>query len=163
MRVLDEHRTETLHLYVIPEDQLPHKPDYPSLLLAFLGLLCILSILGISIFSAVPDHEVSFTITIQGFHLAPVSRTLKTIAIATGKGHAPATTATGMITFYNGLPSTQIIPEGIRLTGSDGVSVLTDAQAVIPPAAQTHPPTYGHTDVVAHSVIAGAIGNIQAG
>ena len=163
MQVLNEEPRETIHLYVVPEDQLPKKPDYFSLFMAAAGLLCILAIIGISVFSAVPDHEVSFTITIAGFQLAPVSKTVKTTAIATGKGHTPATTATGIITFYNGLPYTQIIPTGTRLTGADGVSVITGEQAVIPPAAQTTPPTYGHANVAAQAATLGASGNIRAG
>ncbi len=164
MRVVDEQPMETLHLYVIPEDELPRKPDYPSIIGAIFALLCILAILGISVFSAVPTaHEVSFTLTIPGFHLAPVSKTLKTTVIATGKGHTQATTATGIITFYNGLPYTQIVPTGTRLTGADGVSIITDADAVIPPVAKTTPPTDGHANVPAHALIAGVQGNISAG
>src|SRR5258708_1808186 len=164
MNVVDEQPMETLHLYVIPEDEFPRKPDYPSIIGAIFALLCILAILGISVFSAGPaDHEVSFTLTIPGFHLMPVAKTIKVTVPATGKGHTPATNAEGIITFYNGLPYTQIVPTGTRLTGADGVSVITDTQAVIPSAAQTTPPTYGHTNVSAHALIAGASGNISAG
>src|SRR5258708_29081237 len=116
--------------------------------MASIAVLCLLAILGISVFSKVPTtQEVSFTITIPGFHLAPVSKTLKTTVMATGKGHSAATTATGMITFYNGLPYTQIVPIGTRLTGTNGISVLTHADAVIPPVAKTPPPTDRHTSV----------------
>jgi hypothetical protein len=164
MRVVDERSKETIHLYVVPEDQLPRTPEYPSIIAAICACLCILAIVGMSVFSAAPeDHTVAFTLTIPGFTLAPVQTTVKTTVLATGKGHAAATPATGLITFYNGLPYTQIIPVGTKLSGADGVSVLTDEQAVIPPAAQTHPPTYGHTTVPAHSFMAGASGNIQAG
>ncbi len=164
MRVVDEQPQETIHLYVVSEDEVPRKPDYPSILAAIFTVLCLFAIVGMSVFSAAPeDRKVSFTLTIPGFHLAPVSKTGKTTVIATGKGHTPATSATGIITFYNGAIYTQIIPVGTILKGSDGVSVITDQQAIIPPAAQTTPPTYGHTNVPAHSVLAGASGNIQAG
>jgi hypothetical protein len=164
MRVVDEQPRETLHLFVIPEDELPRQPDYPSIFMAIVAVLCVLGIVGISVFSAAPtERTVSFTLSVPGFHLAPASKIFKTTVMATGKGHRAATTATGMITFYNGLPYTQIIPVGTKLTGADGVSVLTDEQAVIPPAAQTTPPTYGHTDVTAHSLMAGESGNIPAG
>jgi Baseplate J-like protein len=164
MHVLDEPPQETIHLYVLPEDQLPQKPDYPSIMVAVIAFLCLLTILGIALYSAAPaEQEVSFTLTVPGFHLAPVSKTLKTTVIATGKGHTPATVASGMITFYNGAIYTQIIPVGTILKGSDGVSVITDQQAIIPPAAQTTPPTYGHTSVAAHALVPGAEGNIHAG
>lgn len=164
MKALDDQTTETLHLYVIPENELPRKLDYPSLVMASLAFLCILAIVGISVFSTNPTGQpISFTLTIRGVRLAPVSKTLNTTTTATGKGHTQATTATGIITFYNGAIYTQIIPTGTILKGSDGVSVITDAQAVISPAAQTTPPTYGHINVSAHALIAGAGGNIQAG
>lgn len=40
---------------------------------------------------------------------------------------------------------------------------MTDEQAVIPPAVQTTPPTYGQVSVAAHALISGEVGNIQAG
>jgi hypothetical protein len=145
------------------EDVLPRKPGY-STPVAFLALLCIFAIVGISIFTATPaSKEVSFTLSIQGFHLQPASKSVRVTAIATGKGHTPPTAAKGTINFYNGAIYTQIIPIGTKLTGSDGISVITDQEAVIPPAAQTIPPIYGHTNFPAHSLIAGAVGNIRAG
>jgi hypothetical protein len=163
MQILDEEPKEIIHLYVVNEDELPRKPDYPSLFIAAIASLCLLAIIGISVFSAAPEQEVSFTVSIPGFHLAPVSKTLKTTVIATGRGHTQAIYAVGIITFYNGAIYTQIIPTGTILKGSDGVSVITEQQAIIPPAAQTTPPTYGHTNVSAHALIAGASDNIQAG
>lgn len=164
MQVLDGEPQETIHLFVISEDQLPRKTDYPSILIAAAAFLCILAILGISVFSAAPaESEVSFTIFVPGFHLAPVSKTVKTTVIATGKGHISATTATGIITFYNGLPYTQIVPIDTKLIGADGISVITDADAVIPPVAKTSPPTDGHVNVPAHALVAGVQGNIPAG
>lgn len=163
MRVVDEEPQETIHLYVIPENQLPKKSAYSSIIVAIVAFLCILAIVGISVFSEAPHQEVSFTLTIPGFHLAPVSKTVKITAIAAGKGYTPATYATGIITFYNGLSYTQIVPIGTRLTGADGISIVTDADAVIPPVAKTTPPTDGHTTVPAHALVPGVNGNIQAG
>ena len=40
---------------------------------------------------------------------------------------------------------------------------MTDEQAVIPPAVQTTPPTYGQVSVAAHARISGMAGNIQSG
>ncbi len=93
----------------------------------------------------------------------PVTRTIKVTAIATGKKYVPATTATGSITFYNGAIYAQIIPFGTVLKGADGIEVVTDEQAVMPPATQTTPPTYGQVSVAAHALIPGTAGNIQAG
>ncbi len=163
MRVVDEEPMETLHLYVVPEDQLPPKRDYLAIFMVISSLLVLVGILAITLLAPSPDHEVSFSLAIQGYALAPVSRTIKVTAIATGKQYVPATTATGTITFYNGAIYAQIIPFSTVLVATDGIRVVTDEQAVIPPAAQTTPPTYGQVSVMAHALIPGRAGNIQAG
>jgi Baseplate J-like protein len=154
---------ETIHLYVVPEDQLPPKRDAASVVKGVLCFLILLVFISLSLTTPSPDHEVAFTLTLHGFSLAPVSKSLTVQAIATGKGSIAATTATGTITFYNGALYTQIIPIGTILKGSDGVSVSTDEQAVIPPAAQTTPPTYGQVSVSAHALHSGEVGNIAGG
>lgn len=163
MRVVDEEPMETLHLYVVPEDQLPPKRDYLAIFMVIFCFIVLIGIIAISILAPSPDHEVSFSLVIQGYSLAPVTKTIKVTAIATGKQYVPATTATGMITFYNGAIYSQIIPFGTVLKGADGIKVVTDEQAVIPPAVQTTPPTYGQVSVAAHALISGVVGNIQAG
>ncbi|HEX7735303.1 MAG TPA: baseplate J/gp47 family protein [Ktedonobacteraceae bacterium] len=81
---------------------------------------------------------------------------------ATGSIHQDASKATGLITFYNGAFTTQTVPAGTSLTGKDGVTVVTEQTAVIPPATATTPPTYGTVSVTARSSTAGARGNIPA-
>lgn len=163
MRVVDEEPMETLHLYVVPEDQLPPKRDYLAIFTVIFCFIVLIGIIAISILAPSPDHEVSFSLVIQGYSLAPVTKTIKVTAIATGKQYVPATTATGTITFYNGAIYSQIIPFGTVLKGADGIKVVTDEQAVIPPAVQTTPPAYGRVSVAAHALISGEGGNIQAG
>lgn len=163
MRVVDEEPMETLHLYVVPEDQLPPKRDYLAMFTVIFCFIVLIGILALSILAPSPDHEVSFSLVIQGYALAPVTRIINVAAIATGKQYVPATTATGTITFYNGALYAQMIPFGTVLKGADGIEVVTDEQAVIPPAAQTTPPTYGQVSVVAHALLSGEGGNIQAG
>jgi len=163
MRVIDEEPMETLHLYIVPEDQLPPKRDYFAIFMIIFCSLFLIGIIALSLLAPSPNQDVSFSLSIQDFHLAPVSKTITVSVTATGQGHIPASTATGTITFYNGAIYTQIIPFGTMLKGSDGIAVITDEQAVIPPAAQSIPPTYGYTSVTAHAVTAGASGNIQEG
>jgi hypothetical protein len=110
MRVVDEDPMETLHLYVVPEDQLPPKWDFLAIFTIIFCSVFLIGIIAISIPAPSPDHEVSFSLTIQGYALAPVSKTIQTNVTATGKQYVPATTATGMITFYNGAIYPQIIP-----------------------------------------------------
>ena len=118
MQVVDDTPQETIHLYVFPEDQLPRKPEYPSIGAAIFAALCLLAILGISVFSAQPaGQDVSFTLTIQGYRLVPGILTRHIQVPATGTGHTPATSATGTITMYNGLAYTQIVPTGTSRRG----------------------------------------------
>ncbi len=162
MRVVDERPMETLHLYVVPEDQLPPKRDYLSIGMVIFCFLFIIGIMTLSILAPSPNRDVSFSVNIQGFSLAPMSKTIKLNVVATGKQYVPATTATGTITFYNGAIYPQIIPLNTILNGADGVSVITEEQATIPAAQQTVPPTYGQITIPAHALTPGSIGNITA-
>lgn len=161
--MVEKEQLETVHLFVVPEEKLLPKPDYAGKAIAIVCSLVLAGIIGLLLFSPKTQPQVSFTTTIAGYALSPVSQSVTLTIQATGKKHVPATYATGEITFYNGQTYTQLIPVGTILKGVSGVAVITDAQVVIPPAAQTLPPTYGQTSVLAHAVTAGEAGNIQAG
>jgi hypothetical protein len=154
---------QTVHVYIVPEEQLPPRPDYAGLIVATLCSFILIGIVGLTLVSPKTEPTVSFRITIVGYRLPPVSKTISVPVQATGHGHVNATYAHGTITFYNGQTYTQMIPVGTILKGTDGVAVITDAQANIPPAAQTTPPTYGQVTVPAHALDSGTRGNIQAG
>ncbi len=81
-------------------------------------------------------------------------------APATGHGHQDAKAASGIVTFYNGLSTSQVVAIGTVLTGQDGISIATDQAVTIPPA---NPPSLGEISVTAHAVHAGTSGNIQTG
>ncbi len=100
------------------------------------------------------------TIQVHGRQLPPLTLSQSTTVPATGKRHQDATRATGPITFYNGLLSLQTIAAGTLLTGADGVEIITDQAARIPPASNTTPPTFGQVTVAAHTVQPGAKRNI---
>ena len=171
-----EELADTLHVYV-EEDRItlvreppetiestpPPPRDTRSWLVAALFTMLLVVIMAASLLAPQPNTSKSFTVTIQGFALAPVHQSVIVTAQATGKGVIAPTTATGSITFYNGQPYTQIIPTGTTLKGQDGVAVITDEAATIPPAAQTIPPTYGQVTVPAQALVPGTSGNITAG
>src|SRR5258708_4502218 len=110
MKLVDEEPMETLHLYVVPEDQMPPKRDYLSIFTIIFCSIFLIGIIVISILAPSPDHEVSFSLTIQGYALAPVSKAIQTNVTATGNQYVPATTATGIITFYNCAIYPQLLP-----------------------------------------------------
>lgn len=166
---------DTIHVYV-EEDRItfvresPETPestplprDTRSLSVAILFILLLVMIVVVSLLAPQPDTSKAFSVTVQGFALAPIHQSVTVTAQATGKGYITPTTATGSITFYNGQPYTQIIPTGTILKGQDGMAVITDEAATIPAATQTIPPTYGQVTVPAHATTPGVSGNIAAG
>ncbi len=106
------------------------------------------------------SQSVTLTGTLQlGRVLQPLTISQSQTVPTTGKGHQPARYATGYITFYNGLFTSQSVPAGILLTGNDGVQIITDQYATIPEAS---PPNLGYTLVSAHALYPGSSGNISA-
>src|SRR5258708_13567481 len=92
--------------------------------------------------------------------LHPITLSQAQTAPTTGIGHENARTATGTVTFYNGLFTAQLIPQGTVFTGSDGIQVMTDADVTIPPA---NPPMFAVISVFAHAPFPGTQGQLQAG
>src|SRR5258706_2867932 len=119
MRVVDE-PMETLHIYVMPEDQLPPKRDYLALFTVIFCFLFLTGIIAISILAPSPNHDVSFSLNIQGFALAPATKTIHLNVTATGKQYVASTEAAGTITFYNGAIYPHIIPVNTILKCADG-------------------------------------------
>ena len=109
------------------------------------------------------EKHVSLTTTIQvqGRMLPALTLSQSITVSATGKRHQNAARAHGTITFYNGLLSRQTIALGTILTGADGIQIITDQLASIPPASNTTPPTFGQAIVKAHAVQPGERGNIS--
>ena len=94
---------------------------------------------------------------VPGRTLAAVTMSQQQTIPTTGTIHQDATAAHGTITFYNAAPFAQTIAAGTLLTGTDGVQVVTDQDAMLPAVAY---PTLGYTTVAAHAVIAGPAGNM---
>jgi hypothetical protein len=97
---------------------------------------------------------------IPGSMLSPVSMSQAKTVTTTGKGHQDAQAARGLVTFYNAATSTQTVTAGTLLKGNDGVQIVIDQDAIIPPVSY---PTLGQVTVSAHTAITGSAGNIKAG
>jgi hypothetical protein len=91
--------------------------------------------------------------------LSTLTLTQARMVPTTGTGHQDAQSAHGLLTFYNALPIVQTIPAGELLTGTDGVQIVTDQDAVIPAAAL---PIVGQVTVSAHALQVGPGGNMSA-
>src|SRR6266699_7219847 len=98
-------------------------------------------------------------IQVHARQISPLTLMQSTDVPATGIQHQAARRARGSITWYNGQFHSLTIPAGTMVTGTNGVRVITDHAATIPPG---NPPIYGHVTVPAHAIEPGTQGNIQA-
>jgi hypothetical protein len=79
----------------------------------------------------------------------------------TGVQYTPATAASGAVVFYNEAPYSLAVGAGTVLTGGDGVQVVTEVSATVPPG--NPPVSYGiSASIPVRAVRAGAQGNIAA-
>jgi hypothetical protein len=135
-----------------------------SLVFALVGVLVIAPLFAesatISITPDVQTITATGDITIPARMLVHKTMTLSEQVKTTGTAHQAATAAHGWVTFYNALQAPQTVPAGTLLVGADGIHVTTDGGAYIPGGTLA---TNGSATVLAHTTIAGAAGNIQAG
>ncbi len=181
---------ETYHVYPVPggmvilkedpEDQvidaaIPPNTQPPSRLFTcvtvLFALLLPLSAILLQVYLAFNPPIVTVTImpavqsvTVRGtVHLGrlipPITLSQAATTKTSGRGHEDAKQARGFITLYNGQFTAQTVPAGTMLTGADGRQIVTDQDALIPAG---NPPSYGQVSVSAHTVAAGASGNIAA-
>lgn len=186
---MQQQNIRTLHVYFeeeevppIEADPTPESEQTTYLTLGLwcglcISLLCLLVPLWATFLPVTAEHTYDRTITktltlelslhptpsqVQLYTLPTIIKTEQVTVSATGSIHQNATTATGLITFYNGLFSLQTVPAGTKLTGKDGIAVITSQVATIPAATPTTPPTYGTVSVTGYSAVAGTLGNIAA-
>lgn len=145
---------ETIHLYY-EQDEPPKPRANVDVGVILLSLVCF-ALLVWGLCSIPPTLETVIVPT----HLLPLKRFAATITIMpTGVKAYPATTATGMLTVYNGSFLSERIPQGLILVTKNGVEVTTDVSVFVPAA---NPPAYGMAAVSAHALISGNSGNVPA-
>jgi hypothetical protein len=144
---------ETIHLYVVREGQ-----QRPSLLPVIISVvaLCLLIAVGILIPYKQPEERI--TIKVPAILLPLRSFSASVAIIPTGVKTYPATTAHGTLTITNGSILQEELPAGLILTGKDGVEVVTDQAAYVPPGSAT---SLGYATVSAHAASSGKSGNIS--
>lgn len=147
---------ETIHLYIVRENE---EPPRPSLLPLTLSILLLLTVVAVGVFFPFQQPEIRTTLRIPAVFLPLKTFTTSVAIMPTGIKVYPATTARGQLTIFNGSIFSQHLPQGMIFIGKDGVEVMTD-EAVTAPAG--NPPAYGETMVSTHAVISGKSGNILA-
>jgi hypothetical protein len=158
VRAYNEPPVETLHLYVVSDEEYERYVKsapigFSQIVNTLLCLVC--AVLLFAIPSAMDISPWFVVVPLQ-----PAQTFMTTVEIApTGQRVIPATSAHGTLTIYNGSILSQQLPPGFILTGQSGMEIATD-QAVIIPAG--NPPAYGLATTKAHVVAAGSAGNISA-
>jgi hypothetical protein len=156
----------------------PSEADTPPkqrpywLLIPFAIVLCLLFLAGsyllplltpsatITIVPVEKTFSMTTAIQVHGRQLPPLTLAQSATVPATGTMHQNATRASGTITFFNGLYSSQTVASGTILTGKDGVQIIITAPAIIPAA---NPPYIGQVTISAHAMRVGKAGNTAAG
>jgi hypothetical protein len=154
MHQVDEQPLETIHLYVVREEDI----QFPSMLPVIVSVLCFLTLVGICLFSAndpVLEHK---TIRIPAVFLPLQQFTAEQAIIPTGSKTYPATPAQGILTIYNGSILAERLPRGMIFVTGTGIEVMTDASVYIPAG---NPPYYAFAHVSVHAVVSGGQGNIS--
>lgn len=146
---------ETIHLYVVRENE---EPPRPSLLPLALSTLLLLAVVAVGVFFPSQQPEIRTTLRLPAVFLPLKTLTASVAIIPTGMKVYPATTARGILTLTNGSVITQELPPGMIFTGS-GVEVITD-EVVLVPAGNAE--GFGVATVSAHSLLIGKKGNIAA-
>ncbi|HZS78231.1 MAG TPA: baseplate J/gp47 family protein [Ktedonobacteraceae bacterium] len=162
-------RREYSKLDTIPLHQ-PQEICWPAI---WLVLVMFFSFVGGAILGIVTYPTVTITIVPLSKHvtittplsvsvrqLQPVTLTKQATGKTTGHGHQNATEARGILTFYNGLFTSQTIYAGTVFTAADGIKVVTEETVTILPAA---PPQFSIATVSAHAIKPGQKGNISYG
>ena len=107
---------------------------------------------------AVTSYPVSSQLQVQARIISATPAPKSEVVHATGKGLTKGMQAKGLLTFNNGLKITQTVAAGSIFVGGNTVQVVTDADAVIPPAS---PPFLGSVAIPAHVLKVGADGDIS--
>jgi hypothetical protein len=169
--ILKEEEEDSEHTQVIDSVPAKRSHDYVTVCIVLMCCLPILSSITFQVYLMFNPPTVSVTlmprsqsVTLSGTLklgrlLSPLTLSQSQTTPTTGRGHQDAKAAQGTITFYNGLFNSQTVATGTILTGSDGVQVITDQVADIPPG---NPPSYGQITVSAHTLISGIKGNLPA-
>src|SRR5947209_18945178 len=126
MHAVDD-KTETIHLYVVREEE---KKPY-TLLPLLCAFACLLGIVAIALYSAQHPYYEHKRLTLPAQFLPLKTFTASSPVIPTGRHTYPATPAYGTLTLTNGSVVTEILPKGIIFTGN-GIEVVTLSSVFVP-------------------------------
>src|SRR5438876_3666749 len=142
MRVMEE-KPETVHIYVVREE------ERPSLLPIFLSVIALLALVVVC--TLFPYQQPAVLLPLQTF-------TTSVQVIPTGVKTYPATIAHGTLTLTNGSVVSSELPKGLLFSGN-GIQIVTNSEVLVPAGSASG---YGYATVSAHALMSGKQGNISA-
>src|SRR5260370_7843534 len=151
MQTVDE-ELETIHLYIVREEE-----ARPSVLPIILSVLALSLLVSLCVFSPYQQPEERLAIRIPAVFFPVKSFTSSVHIIPTGIKAYPATNAHGVLTIYNGSILSQQLPQGMILTSTNGIEIVTDESIFI---SAGNPPYYNIATVSAHAAPAAHPGNL---
>ena len=142
---------------VIYEGEQPGANKRPFFFALCFSLVALFILLAIGVTSSYQQPEVRETLHVPAILLPLKTFHTSVTIIPTGRQMHPATTARGTLTITNGSILSEELPQGMTVTSSNGVEIVTDEAVFIPPGSAAG---YGFATVSAHAVIPGSSGNI---
>ena len=153
MQTVDE-RPETIHLYVVREEE-----PRPSFVPIVLSLFALLLLVVVSVVFPYQQPEERKTLQIPAVFLPLQTFTTSIEIIPTGIKTYPATNAIGTLTLTNGSVVSQELPQGLIFSTRSGIEVETLSSVFVPSGSALG---YGIAIVPAKTVVGGKSGNIPA-
>ena len=153
MQTIDE-KPETIHLYVVREDE-----PRPSFAPVVLSLFVLLLLVVVSVVFPYQEPEERKTLQIPAVFLPLQTFTTSIQIIPTGIKTYPATNAIGTLTLTNGSVVTQELPLGLIFSTRSGIEVQTMTSVFVPSGSALG---YGIAVVQAKVIVSGIHGNIPA-
>jgi hypothetical protein len=147
MQTVDD-RPETIHLYVVREEQ---HPSYMPIVLSLIALF-ILVVCGVAFPYVQPEQEA--VIQVPAVFLPIQNFGISVPIIPTGRRTIGATTAHGVLTITNGSIISQTLPKGMIIG-----NVALDYSIFVPAGSANG---YGYATVSAHALVSGNNGNIRS-
>ncbi len=154
MQTVDEEPLETIHLYVVREEEA--RPSGAPIILSVLALCLLVTLCALSPYQ---QPEERLAIRIPAVFLPLKVFTASVPVIPTGIKTYPATNAHGILTLTNGSVVSQELPQGLIFTTSSGIEVVTLSSMFVPAGSAAG---YGFATVEAKAVVSGTAGNIPA-
>jgi hypothetical protein len=146
MQRVEEPPLETIHLYVVREEE-----PKPSLLPIILSVIALSILIALGVLVPSQQPEIRTTIRVPAVPSFIKTFSAAVTIVPTGARNYPATVAHGVLNISNGSVISQTLPAGFIVTATNGTQVATDVAVFVPAATANG---FGMETVTAHIAVA---------